>query len=111
MASSIVIPSAPPSRVRDFFRRLQAGEEFAYLLTLAAATTVLLIVGLIVYELVINSTQTLHRFGWSFLVTSVWDPNKEQFGALPFIYGTCVTSAVGLFLAVPAGVEIGRAHV
>jgi phosphate transport system permease protein len=104
MASSIVIQSAPPSKLRDFFRQLQAGEEFAYLITLAAATLVLLIVGLIVYELAINSTETLHRFGWSFLVTSVWDPNNDQFGALPFIYGTCVTSAVGLFLAVPAGI-------
>src|SRR5271170_7756338 len=104
MASSTVIQSAPPSAVRDFFRRLKAGEEFSYLLTLAAATLVLLIVGLIVYELVINSTESFHKFGWSFFVTSVWDPNNDQYGALPFIYGTCVTSALGLLLAVPAGV-------
>ena len=104
MASSTVIQRAPHLGVRAFFKRLKAGEEFAYLLTLAAATFVLLVVGLIVYELAVNSTLTLHRFGWRFLVTSDWDPNNEQFGALPFIYGTCVTSAVALVLAMPAGV-------
>jgi len=104
MASSTVIQNAPSSAVRDFFRRLKAGEEFSYLLTLTAATLVLLIVGLIVYELFINSTESFHKFGWKFFVTSVWDPNNDQFGALPFIYGTCVTSALGLLLAVPAGV-------
>jgi phosphate transport system permease protein len=44
------------------------------------------------------------RYGLSFLVTSVWNPVSEQFGALAFIYGTLVTSAVALLLAVPFSV-------
>jgi phosphate transport system permease protein len=45
-----------------------------------------------------------HQFGWSFLVTSTWDPVAGQFGALPFIYGTVVTSALALLMAIPLGV-------
>jgi phosphate transport system permease protein len=45
-----------------------------------------------------------HKFGFAFFRTSVWDPNFEQFGALPFIFGTLVTSAVALFIAVPLGI-------
>jgi phosphate transport system permease protein len=43
-------------------------------------------------------------FGWSFLWTSTWDPVAEHFGALPFIYGTLMTSVIGLVLAVPLGI-------
>jgi len=45
-----------------------------------------------------------HKFGFSFFLTRVWDPIAEQFGALPFIYGTLVTAAVALLLAVPLGI-------
>src|SRR5204863_500241 len=45
-----------------------------------------------------------HKFGFNFFRTSVWDPIFEQFGALPFIYGTLVTAAVSLLIAVPLGI-------
>jgi phosphate transport system permease protein len=63
-----------------------------------------MIVGLIVFELWLSSQATINTFGWSFLATSKWDPNTGKFGALPFIYGTCVTSFLALFIAVPFGV-------
>lgn len=44
------------------------------------------------------------KFGLSFLTSSVWDPVMEEFGALPFIYGTLVSSALALLIAVPLGV-------
>lgn len=84
--------------------RLKGGDEIAYLITLASAVSVLLIVGALVAELWLNSQQTVHAFGWKFLVTSTWDPNSGVFGALPFIYGTCVTAFVSLLIAVPLGV-------
>ncbi|MDQ2730412.1 MAG: phosphate ABC transporter permease subunit PstC [Armatimonadota bacterium] len=43
-------------------------------------------------------------FGWSILRGRVWDPVREIYGALPYIYGTVVTSAVALFIAAPIGV-------
>jgi phosphate transport system permease protein len=65
---------------------------------------VVLITLLLVYELWINSTLPRHKFGLHFFVTEVWDPIVDQYGALPFIFGTVVTSAVALLIAVPLGI-------
>jgi phosphate transport system permease protein len=103
--SSINVPSASPvAGSRSFLSKLRNGDEIARLITfLFAATVVLITVGLVV-ELWIGSALPRHKFGFSFFVTSVWDPIAEQFGALPFIYGTLVTAGVALFLAVPLGI-------
>src|SRR5207302_2178779 len=45
-------------------------------------------------------------FGWSFLTKQIWDPVAENFGALPFVYGTLVSSAIALLIAVPLGVGV-----
>ncbi len=76
----------------------------AYGITLAAAVTVLAITALLVFELYLNSSLSRHKFGWAFLYTRDWDPNAEIFGALPFIYGTVVTSGLALLLGIPLGV-------
>ena len=89
---------------RTFVDRLRAGDGIAYTITLASAVFVLVIVALIVWELWANSRPTAKAFGWNFLATAVWDPNNAKFGALPFIYGTCVTSFLALLIAVPLGV-------
>src|SRR5260221_226208 len=56
----------------------------------ACAVALVAVVGLIVFELVTQSRLSLHKFGLSFLRTTIWDPVVDQFGALPFIYGTLV---------------------
>ncbi|HZT29626.1 MAG TPA: phosphate ABC transporter permease subunit PstC [Bryobacteraceae bacterium] len=91
----------PQAGAGAFWRRLVNGDEVARLVTLAFASTVLLIVAVLVFELFRGSAVARHRFGWAFFVTQNWDPVAEQFGALPFIYGTVVTSAVALLIAVP----------
>lgn len=104
MASSTYISDAlrrPPART--FFGRLKGGDEISYLVTLVCTVSILVIVGLIVDELWTKSAPTVHTFGWKFLVSSVWNPNDNAFGALPFIYGTCVTSALALLIAIPLG--------
>ena len=88
---------------RGFFARLRGGDEISYLVTLASTVSILLIVGLIVFELWANSRPTFKAFGFGFLTSSAWDPNADKYGALPFIYGTCVTSFVGMLIAVPLG--------
>ncbi len=88
---------------RAFLRRLTDGDQIAHLITLIFAASILLITSLLVYQLWVSSVLPRHKFGWHFLVTSVWDPVFEQFGALPFIYGTVVTSIVALIIAVPLG--------
>ena len=66
--------------------------------------SILILVAGIFFQLVSSSLPSLHKFGFGFLFSSVWDPVIENFGALPFIFGTCVTSLVALLLAVPIGV-------
>ncbi len=106
MATSTYAGSTIPPRpaLNGFYQRLRGGDEVVYLVTLASAVVILVIVALIVLELWLNSQPTVKTFGWHFLTTSTWDPNGGQFGALPFIYGTCVTSFLALVLAVPFGV-------
>jgi phosphate transport system permease protein len=94
----------PKGPVRLFIRRLQSGDEIAHLITLAFAASIFLITVLLVYELWRNSALPRRQFGWAFLVTRTWDPVFENFGALPFVFGTLVTSAVSLMLALPLGV-------
>jgi len=89
---------------RAFVTRLRSGDEIAHLITWAFAASVFLITCLLLYELWDKSALPRHKFGWFFLLTRAWDPVAEQFGALPFIYGTLVTSALGMLIAVPLGV-------
>jgi len=89
---------------RSFLSRLREGDEIARLVTFLFAASVVLITLLLVYELWVGSVLPRQKFGLGFLVTKVWDPIAENFGALPFIYGTLVTAAVALLLAVPLGI-------
>jgi phosphate transport system permease protein len=70
------------------------------------AISVLAITAVIAYELYRNSRLPIEKFGWSFLWGTTWDPVAEQFGVLPFLYGTLVTSAVALLIAVPMGLGV-----
>jgi phosphate transport system permease protein len=104
MATSTYPARSPQLPLAGFHRRIKAWDNVAHLLTLASAFLILAIVGLIVFELWVTSQPTIKTFGWSFLTSSRWDPNADKFGALPFIYGTCVTSFLALLIAVPFGV-------
>jgi phosphate transport system permease protein len=80
------------------------GDEVAYLVTLAFATSILLVTLLIVWQLWIHSLPSREKFGFSFLTSKLWNPVENQFGAWPFIYGTIITSILALLIAVPLGV-------
>jgi phosphate transport system permease protein len=90
-------------RVRGLLVRLRSGDRIAHLITLVAASSVLLITVLLVVELYDSSALSRAKLGWGFLFSRNWDPVAEDFGALPFIYGTVVTSLVALLVAVPMG--------
>src|SRR5438874_10007632 len=89
---------------RSFISRLHEGDEIARIATFLCAASVVLITVLLVFELWRQSALPRHKFGFSFFLTRVWDPIAEQFGALPFIYGTLVTAGVALVIAVPLGI-------
>ena len=73
-------------------------------LTLFMALSIFVLIALIGLELANGSKLALHKFGWHFLVSSDWDPVNEIFGALPFIFGTLVSSAIALVIAVPISI-------
>jgi phosphate transport system permease protein len=103
--TTTTVPSAGPfAGSRSFIRKFREGDEIARMITFLFAASVVLVTILLVYELWIGSTLPRHKFGLHFFVTSVWDPIFDQFGALPFIYGTLVTAGVSLILAVPLGI-------
>ncbi|HUI42404.1 MAG TPA: phosphate ABC transporter permease subunit PstC [Terriglobia bacterium] len=79
-------------------------DAIAWLVTLVAALSVLFVTVWLVVELWHRSALPRHAFGFRFLLDSVWDPVFGHFGALPFAYGTLVTSAVAMLIAVPLGV-------
>ena len=53
-----------------------------------------------------SSMLSIREFGWGFLTGVSWDPIKGQFGALPFIYGTVVSSLLALIIAVPLSIGV-----
>jgi len=105
MATATTFDHAAPPQAgpRAFIARLRHGDEIAHVITLVFAAAILLITSMLVYELWVNSVLSRTKFGWHFLWTSVWDPVFDNFGSLPFIYGTLVTAVVSLVIAVPLG--------
>lgn len=93
----------PKTGLRAFVEKMRGGDEIAHLVTLIAAAGILLITSLLIMELWRTSVLSREKFGWMFFWTKVWDANFDDFGAAPFIYGTLVTSAIALIIAVPLG--------
>src|SRR5579862_9445895 len=89
--------------VRSSSRSFSNGDDVARIVTLIFALLTVVITGMIVVQLWVNSAESRHAFGWHFFFSQEWDPVFNKFGALPFIYGTLVTSALALLFAVPLG--------
>src|SRR4029077_4863486 len=77
--------------------------KFAMLLCGLAVLAMLVLIG---YELLAGSGRSWPAFGFKFFAGRDWDPVNEQFGALPFIYGTLVSSLLALLIAVPLAVGV-----
>jgi phosphate transport system permease protein len=75
-------------------------------LTALVALGILVLLAAFVIVLVEASKRALVRFGIGFIVGPHWDPTHQIFGALPFVYGTLITSAIGLLIAVPISLFI-----
>jgi phosphate transport system permease protein len=82
-----------------------ADKGFRWLMVICALS-IFAIVALIATELVVHSKLTISKFGIRFFFGSAWDPVNGNFGALPFIYGTLVSSLIALVIAVPLAVGV-----
>ena len=91
------------SRSNDLEKKLDRG---FILLTLAFAVGIGVLLLAIAVIITFESLPAIKEFGFNFLTTSAWNPvqGREQFGALPVIYGTLVSAAIALLFAVPLGV-------
>jgi phosphate transport system permease protein len=105
------LPTAPREKVDRTARAkllsgLSRNDRAFGLLTQAAAIFVLITLGAIFVSLISGSLLAFKTFGLGFLVTESWNPVTEKFGALAPIYGTIVTSAIAMLVAVPISIGI-----
>jgi phosphate transport system permease protein len=85
----------PPSRLGD---RIFSG------ITFLMAVSVIVMITVVGWQLWSGSRLSIHKFGLHFLFSSDWDPVNDVYGALPFIFGTLVSSLLALVIAVPMSV-------
>jgi phosphate transport system permease protein len=97
-------------------RRRGHGDGWFRTLAYASAFLILALAALFLVALIVPAVPAFQRFGLPFLWRQEWDPVHSRFGALPYLYGTLLTSAIALVLALPIGLgaalflaETGRA--
>ncbi len=98
-----------PSPIREFLGSRGSSarsDRFFRGLMITCALSIFAIVALIATELVLRSELSLKKFGIGFFFHSGWDPVSGRYGALPFIYGTLLSSALALLIAVPLAVGL-----
>jgi phosphate transport system permease protein len=101
----------PDSRLWTGFRRAlsptgNTGDAIFRILLLGAAALMLLIVGTMIVALAVKSLPSIRQFGFGFISGREWNPVKSEFGALPFIYGTVVSSLIAIIISVPLSLGI-----
>jgi phosphate transport system permease protein len=105
LQGSSTLVTEVPSRA-SVLKRLRAVDAVFHLLTRGSAIAVLLLLGGVIASLIIGSLPALQTFGLEFITTEVWNPVTEKFGALAPVYGTLVTSAIAMLIAVPVGLLV-----
>jgi phosphate transport system permease protein len=92
---AVALSSAPAGRRGGIGDPIFAG------LARASGIFVLLLLGSLILSLLIGGIQAFRQFGFGFLVSTTWDPVHQIFGSAVSVYGTVMTSALSLILAVP----------
>ena len=86
--------------IRKFFN----GDVIFKWMTALFAASILVILLLMIYEMSSESLPAVRKFGWNFISNSKWDAVQGNFGALPFIYGSVISSILALLLATPLSI-------
>jgi phosphate transport system permease protein len=95
-----------PAWVSRLVREVNWGDFAFRALAATFAASVLLLLMAIASQMLRSSELALREFGLGFIVSRVWDPVRDQFGALPFIWGTVASSLLALALAVPVSLGV-----
>jgi phosphate transport system permease protein len=105
LSDQIAVPAQALARTRAL-DRLRLGDTIFRQLTRNAAILVLLLLSGVIISLIDGSIPAFRTFGFGFLTSERWNPVTDNFGALPAIYGTIVTSLIAMLIAVPIGLMI-----
>ena len=100
------MPRSVGARRDKVLARFKQRDAFFKGLTLASALLVLAILGSVIVSLIIGSLPAIRAFGFGFIVTETWNPVTDRFGAMAPIYGTLITSALAMLIAIPVGLGI-----
>ena len=95
--------SATKVNAIEMTKKLNGDLIFRYLTTLFAFS-ILAILALMLFEMTSESMPSIKEFGWKFITSSDWDAVQEIYGALPYLYGTVVSSILALLLATPLSI-------
>jgi len=85
-------------------RKIFNGDVIFKGMTALFAASIVVILLLMIYEMSSESLPAVRKFGWSFIANSKWDAVEGNFGALPFIYGSVISSLLALLLATPLSI-------
>lgn len=99
---------SPPGRLRT--RGLLGGasvpDAIFRAIALGFGVLVMALIAAMVLVMIQGSAQSIQRSGFAFLIGMLWSPHDQVFGALPFIYGTVVSSVLALLIATPIGLGV-----
>lgn len=100
--------AAVPTEIRALVAKAKSsvGDGVFFALCAFAAILIVLVIAGLIGQLVSSSQLSINKFGSSFLTSKVWDPVNEEYGAATFMYGTVVSSLLGLLLALPLSLGI-----
>ncbi len=105
-AATSVDPAGTAGSADGLLSKRPLGDRTFQVITLAAGLLVLVILVLIAVSTSQQASSWFTTEGIGGIFGKTWDPNKNQFGALPFIYGTAIASLIALVLAVPVSLGI-----
>jgi phosphate transport system permease protein len=106
MSEVVLQQAASLSGAADRTRVLGRGARRPPISRVTRCGGVLVILGGVIVSLVYGSWPAMKAFGFGFLFSQSWNPVTENFGALPAIYGTVMTSIIAMLIAVPVGLGI-----
>jgi phosphate transport system permease protein len=104
--SQVSLIRAQPRLLRRLGREANPGDLIFRTLTGFFAVTVVLVVAAMAIQMTLGASLSLREFGLGFITSVDWDPVRESFGALPFIFGTVASSLLALALAVPVALGV-----
>jgi len=91
---------------RRYFRFRAIGDPLFSAVIGSLALVIFALLAGITVELSVKAMPAIRHFGFSFLTSTEWNPNTDQYGALPFIYGTAVSSTIALMIAAPLSIGV-----